>query len=108
MSGLLAGLLLRRASWDVEIFERVETELASRGAGIVAQPELVTHLASLELDTRNLGVNAPTRKILESPKANPCVYQPKRKEFPVQITSGFRLIAPITDRFCRARQNQSL
>ena len=27
MSGLLAGLLLRRAGWDVEIFERVESEL---------------------------------------------------------------------------------
>jgi hypothetical protein len=32
MSGLLAGLLLSRAGWLVEIFERVEGELAGRGA----------------------------------------------------------------------------
>ncbi|MBV8793159.1 MAG: FAD-dependent monooxygenase [Pseudolabrys sp.] len=65
MSGLLAGLLLRRAGWDVEIFEKVETELSGRGAGIVAQPELVAHLASLGLDTRDLGVNAPIRRIVD-------------------------------------------
>src|SRR5262249_5764792 len=35
MSGLLAALLLRRAGWDVDVFERVESELAGRGAGIV-------------------------------------------------------------------------
>jgi 2-polyprenyl-6-methoxyphenol hydroxylase-like FAD-dependent oxidoreductase len=40
MSGLLAGLLLRRHGWDVNVFERVEKELSGRGAGIVAQPEL--------------------------------------------------------------------
>src|SRR5438067_1843181 len=39
MSGLLAGLLLRRAGWQVDIFEKVESELAGRGAGIVAQPD---------------------------------------------------------------------
>ena len=39
MSGLLAALLLRRAAWDVDVFERVESELAGRGAGIVAQTE---------------------------------------------------------------------
>src|SRR5262249_31428266 len=41
MSGLLAALLLRRAGWDVDVFERVESELAGRGAGIVAQPDLI-------------------------------------------------------------------
>ena len=37
MSGLLSGLMLRRAGWDVDIYERVESELSGRGAGIVAQ-----------------------------------------------------------------------
>ena len=37
MSGLLAALLLERAGWEVDVFERVESELAGRGAGIVAQ-----------------------------------------------------------------------
>src|SRR4030081_2999553 len=41
MSGLLAALLLRRAGWDVDVFERVESELAGRGAGIVAPPGLI-------------------------------------------------------------------
>ena len=44
MSGLLAGLLLRRAGWHVDIFERVEEELAGRGAGIVVQPDLIATL----------------------------------------------------------------
>ena len=41
MSGLLAGIMLFRRGWDVDIFERVEKELAGRGAGIVAQAELI-------------------------------------------------------------------
>ena len=38
MSGLFAGLLLRQRGFEVDIYERVESELAGRGAGIVAQP----------------------------------------------------------------------
>ena len=52
MSGLLAGLTLRERGWDVEVFERVESELSGRGAGIVAQAELITILDGLRLDTR--------------------------------------------------------
>ena len=63
MSGLLAGLMLRRAGWTVDIFERVETELSGRGAGIVAQAELIRHLKELGLDVSALGVEARTRKI---------------------------------------------
>jgi 2-polyprenyl-6-methoxyphenol hydroxylase-like FAD-dependent oxidoreductase len=66
MSGLLAGLLLRRASWDVDIYERVEGELAGRGAGIVAQPELIETLHRLGIDTVDLGVAITTRKILDA------------------------------------------
>jgi 2-polyprenyl-6-methoxyphenol hydroxylase-like FAD-dependent oxidoreductase len=65
MSGLLAGLLLRRAGWDVEILERVETELAGRGAGIVAQPDLIETLRGLGIDTVDMGVEIATRKILD-------------------------------------------
>ena len=49
MSGLLSGLLLRRAGWDVDIYERVDSELSGRGAGIVAQQELIERLRGLEL-----------------------------------------------------------
>jgi 2-polyprenyl-6-methoxyphenol hydroxylase-like FAD-dependent oxidoreductase len=66
MSGLLAGLKLRQSGWDVDIFERVESELSGRGAGIVAQPELIATLRQLHLDTRDLGVEIGTRQILDA------------------------------------------
>ncbi len=66
MSGLLSGLLLRRAGWDVDIYERVESELSGRGAGIVAQQELIGRLRGLGLATDDLGVHITTRKILDA------------------------------------------
>jgi 2-polyprenyl-6-methoxyphenol hydroxylase-like FAD-dependent oxidoreductase len=66
MSGLLAALELRRVGWSVDVFERVETELSGRGAGIVAQPELIARLGALGLDTRDLGVDVKIRKILDA------------------------------------------
>ncbi|MGH6663605.1 MAG: FAD-dependent monooxygenase, partial [Pseudolabrys sp.] len=65
MSGLLSALLLRRAGWSVDIFERVESELSGRGAGIVAQQELIERLRGLGLATDALGVQITTRKILD-------------------------------------------
>jgi len=64
MSGLLAAIMLRRRGWDVEVCERVERELADRGAGIVAQAELIARMNTLGLETRDLGVAMSTRKIL--------------------------------------------
>ena len=66
MSGLLAALLLRRHGWDVHVFERVKNELAGRGAGIVAQPELIETLRGLGIDPADLGVAIKTRKILDA------------------------------------------
>lgn len=66
MSGLLSGLALRRAGWDVDIYERVESELSGRGAGIVAQQELIERLRAVGLETRDLGVHITTRKILDA------------------------------------------
>jgi 2-polyprenyl-6-methoxyphenol hydroxylase-like FAD-dependent oxidoreductase len=65
MSGLLAGIMLLRRGWEVDIFERAEMELAGRGAGLVAQPELISRMDDLGLDTRNLGVVMAVRKILD-------------------------------------------
>ena len=53
MSGLLAAIMLSRRGWDVEVFERVEKELAGRGAGIVAQAELMARMKALGLETRD-------------------------------------------------------
>ena len=66
MSGLLCGLLLRRAGWSVDIYERVGSELSGRGAGIVAQYELIERLRALGLATDALGVHITTRKILDA------------------------------------------
>jgi 2-polyprenyl-6-methoxyphenol hydroxylase-like FAD-dependent oxidoreductase len=65
MSGLLAALMLHRRGWLVDVFERVEDELAGRGAGIVAQAELIARMQALGLDTRDLGVAITTRKLLD-------------------------------------------
>lgn len=66
MSGLLSGLLLRRAGWDVDIYERVDSELSGRGAGIVAQRELIERLRRLGLAIDSLGVQIATRKCLDA------------------------------------------
>ena len=66
MSGLLAGLMLIRRGFRVDIYERVRSELSGRGAGIVAQPALFQSLRRLGLDVVDLGVDMTTRKILDS------------------------------------------
>src|ERR1700758_4666864 len=66
MSGLLAALLLRRAGWDVDVFERVESELAGRGAGIVAQPDLIETLRRLGIDPTARWAGTTSRKILDA------------------------------------------
>src|SRR5438552_14690705 len=63
MSGLFAALALRGRGFDVEVFERVEGELAGRGAGIVAQPQIRDVLAAVGLDPRvELGVEVARRR----------------------------------------------
>ncbi len=63
MSGLLAGLALSRHGWDVHVFERVETELAGRGAGIVAQPQLWDVFRAVRIDPPvDLGVPVEFRR----------------------------------------------
>ncbi len=66
MSGLLSALLLRRAGWQVDVYERVGSELSGRGAGIVAQAELIARLRALGLATGELGVHITTRKIIDA------------------------------------------
>ncbi len=65
MSGLLAAIMLGRRGFAVDVFERLESELAGRGAGIVAQSELIARLAALGLNVRDLGVAVATRKLLD-------------------------------------------
>jgi 2-polyprenyl-6-methoxyphenol hydroxylase-like FAD-dependent oxidoreductase len=65
MSGLVTGILLRRAGWDVEIYERLEIELAGRGAGIVTHPELWGALEAAGLEpVSDRGVDVQARRTL--------------------------------------------
>ncbi|MBS0245236.1 MAG: FAD-dependent monooxygenase [Proteobacteria bacterium] len=66
MSGLLSALLLQRSGWRVDVYERVGEELSGRGAGIVAQPELIARLNGLGLRTDDLGVRIARRQILNA------------------------------------------
>jgi 2-polyprenyl-6-methoxyphenol hydroxylase-like FAD-dependent oxidoreductase len=66
MSGLFAGLLLRRQGFEVDIFERVDGELAGRGAGIVAQPEIAAAFRLLGIDFgAGIGVDTMLRRTFD-------------------------------------------
>jgi 2-polyprenyl-6-methoxyphenol hydroxylase-like FAD-dependent oxidoreductase len=64
LSGLFAALLLRHRGWNVDIYERVESELAGRGAGIVTHRPLWDALDEIGIEWRdNLGVEVSTRRM---------------------------------------------
>src|SRR5215510_3882176 len=66
MSGLFAALALRHHGWDADIFERVDGELAGRGAGIVAQPPVRDVFSRIGLDPHvELGVDVVRRRIFD-------------------------------------------
>ncbi len=101
MSGLLAGIMLNRHGWRVDIFERVEKELAGRGAGIVAQPELIARMNRLGLDTGELGVAMTRRKILD--KAGRSVLT---LECPQVLTAWERVYRLLRDAFPAERYHR--
>src|SRR4029077_14434360 len=92
MSGLLTGIMLNRRGWDVDIFERVGSELAGRGAGIVAQAELIPRLNALGLDTRDLGVAMTMRQILDRDGRTTATI-----ECPQVLTAGERVYRVLRD-----------
>jgi len=64
LSGLFSGLLLRHYGWGVEIFERVDSELAGKGAGIVTHQPLWDALDLVGIEWReHLGVEVETRRL---------------------------------------------
>jgi 2-polyprenyl-6-methoxyphenol hydroxylase-like FAD-dependent oxidoreductase len=65
MSGLITALLLRRTGWNAHIYERVDSELSGRGAGIVVHREFIERLRTLGLPTENLGVHVSARKVFD-------------------------------------------
>jgi len=67
MGGLLTALLLKRSHWHVDVFERVGSELAGRGAGIVTHGELfdVVARAGISVRPESLGVSVPGRRVFD-------------------------------------------
>src|SRR4051794_35094752 len=68
MGGLLTGLLLHRAGWRVDVYERIGSELSGRGAGIVTHQVLfdVLERAGVGADPDVLGVAVPGRRVFSS------------------------------------------
>ncbi|MGS4986001.1 FAD binding domain-containing protein [Pseudosulfitobacter sp. RP-4] len=67
MSGLLTALLLRQSGWEVDIFERVDVELAGRGAGIVTHDSLFEVIRACGLDVPDdIGVSVQERRVFGS------------------------------------------
>jgi 2-polyprenyl-6-methoxyphenol hydroxylase-like FAD-dependent oxidoreductase len=66
MSGLFTAAFLRRAGWQADIFERSGVELAGRGAGLTAHPELLEALELSGAGTRDLGVEVEKRILIDA------------------------------------------
>jgi 2-polyprenyl-6-methoxyphenol hydroxylase-like FAD-dependent oxidoreductase len=65
MAGLFATALLRRAGWDVQVYERTPVELFGRGAGITTQDELLHALALSGASLHDLGITVHERIALD-------------------------------------------
>ncbi|PZM08013.1 FAD binding domain-containing protein [Rhizobium tubonense] len=67
MGGLFAAQLLVRLGWTVGVYERMTSELAGRGAGIVTHPELFDVLRACGIDSRNaeIGVSVAGRRVFD-------------------------------------------
>ncbi|WP_235693189.1 FAD binding domain-containing protein [Ensifer adhaerens] len=59
MAGLFAAHLLLKEGWAVRIYERVNSEMAGRGAGIVTHPELFDILDECGIDSRAIKIGVP-------------------------------------------------
>lgn len=68
MAGLFAALLLRRAGWQADIYERIGSELSGRGAGIVTHAELLDLLQACGVDSEaaRVGVYVSGRRVFSS------------------------------------------
>ncbi len=52
LAGLTTGLLLRRAGWDVDIYERVAEDMSDRGGGIATQEPMWAAFGRAGLEVR--------------------------------------------------------
>lgn len=68
MAGLFTALLLRRIGWEVQIFERIGSNLSGRGAGIVTHSELFGILGrtGVDVEAAKVGVSVSGRRVFGS------------------------------------------
>ncbi len=61
LGGLFAANMLRKAGWDVDIYERSGHDLDSRGGGIVLQPDVVKVFRQAGIDTVHIDLGIKSR-----------------------------------------------
>jgi 2-polyprenyl-6-methoxyphenol hydroxylase-like FAD-dependent oxidoreductase len=95
LGGLLAANLLRSIGWEVQVFERVGDDLASRGAGIGTHEELldVMDRIGIQVDA-SIGVHPESRTCLD--RAGKVQYKMPR---PRILSSWGRLYRALMDAF---------
>jgi 2-polyprenyl-6-methoxyphenol hydroxylase-like FAD-dependent oxidoreductase len=103
ISGLFAGLLLRQCGFEVDVFERVGSELSDRGAGIVAQPVVAEILQSLGIAVAGLGVEASHRQVLDVEGHAVCEY-----DCPQTLTAWERVYRIVRDAFPAERYHRGV
>src|SRR5262245_40305205 len=103
VSGVCAGLLVHPRAFAGDRYVRVESELAGRGAGIVAQPVVHRTLRGLGVDTTDLGVEATTRRILDASGRTVC-----ELEVPQTLTAWERLYRILRDAFPSGHYHRGL
>lgn len=95
MSGLFAAILLRRAGFEVDVFERAHVELTGRGAGIVTHAEMRAVLAAAGCSPdHDLGVDIEERRTLD--RSGRVV---GRQTCPQTLTSWDRVFRMLRDGF---------
>ncbi|WP_076860191.1 FAD binding domain-containing protein [Bradyrhizobium mercantei] len=102
IGGLFAGLFLRKAGWQVDIYERVPDEIKSRGAGIVTHAPLFDALRRIDaMPDGDVGVAVEGRRVFASDGV-----VTGSLPFPQVLTSWDRLYRLLYDRFPRERYHQ--
>lgn len=86
IGGLFTAALLRKEGWEVNVYERVDVELAGRGAGIVTHKPLLEALEICGAGTEDLGVVSQQRTAYD--REGKVTHQ---FEFPQLVTSWDRL-----------------
>src|SRR5260370_36508947 len=96
LTGLAAGILLRRIGWEVNIFERSSQILSDRGAGIVMQQETLEMLCLCGVKSDgDVGVRLATRQYLAADgSVSSCQRMPQLMTSWGLLSSWFKISFP--------------